>query len=109
MSSGSNEQRALRTEEWEKTFTHLYPLYGRLCSQHLREGTAWTRPRGVWAELVKVLFRVGALPTASSACVPSAAGSALRPFAGASGREEQTGRAQDLACRWGLSSRLRDM
>ena len=44
----------------------------------------------MWAELVKVLVHVGALPTASSACVPSAAGSALRPFAGASGREEQT-------------------
>lgn len=35
-------------------------------------------------------FSAGALPTASSACVPSAAGSALRPFAGAAGREEQT-------------------
>lgn len=35
-------------------------------------------------------FLVGALPNTSSACVPSAAGSALRPFSGASGREEQT-------------------
>lgn len=34
----------------------------------------------MWAELVKVPFQL-VLCTASSACVPSAAGSALRPFA----------------------------
>lgn len=35
-----------------------------LCFQHLPEGTTWTKPRGVWAELVKVLFCVGTLSTA---------------------------------------------
>lgn len=42
--------------------SHLSPRYSRLCSQHLLEGTAWTRPRGVWAELVKVPFQLVLCP-----------------------------------------------
>lgn len=33
-----------------------FPRYSRLCSQHLLEGTAWTRPRGVGRARSRFLF-----------------------------------------------------
>ena len=69
--------------------THLYPLYSRLSPAFARGDSLDQAQRSV-GRAGQGSFLVGALPTTSSACVPSAAGSALRPFAGASGREEQT-------------------
>lgn len=49
---------------WQQAPCSLYPLCVGigLCSQHLPEGTTWTKPRGMWAEPVKVLSCVGTRP-----------------------------------------------